>query len=108
MAERRHLMGEYPSEAFLKWIKSYDVLKDGPCDLIRAIKAEWQYSDYIRWYPKTKTLKISTGGWSGHEEILQALCENFVFWGFWVASLRGGHFTFRLHDIEGCAWSVNQ
>ena len=101
-------MKDYPSEEFLQKIRTYDVLENGPCDLIRIIKKEWQWTDYIRYYPKTKTLKISTGGWSGNEDIIQALSENFMFLQFWVASVRGGHYTFKLYDIKGCAWSVNK
>jgi len=100
-------MNDYPSERFLGWIETYDVLKDGPCDLVRVIKAEWQWSDYIRWYPRTKTLKVSTGGWSGHESIMVALQKNILFFPiFWRATVAGGHYTFRLKEIMGCSWRI--
>lgn len=93
----------------LDWVRSYDVLKDGPCGLIRAIKAEWQWPRLIRWYPASKTLKISTGGWSDHEEIMGALQENWMFWSlFWYATIRGGHYTFKLHEIDGCDWKIGE
>lgn len=106
---------EYPSEEFLAWVRSYDVLKEGPCKLIQAIKDEWQWRDLIRWYPKIRTLKISTGGWSGHEDIISALQENSLFFAmYWWATLRGGHYTFKIRYInkldvgEECLWCVYQ
>lgn len=92
----------YPTEDFLSWIRAYDVLKLGPWGLIRSLQAEWKYPEYIRWHPKTRTLKISTGGWSGHESIMQALCENAMFFPiYWRATVSGGHHTFRIRKIEG-------
>jgi hypothetical protein len=43
----------------------------------------------------------STGGWSGHEELIGEL-EHTFFWMFcWVQSRRGGHYIF---EIEPNAW----
>jgi len=95
------MSAEYPSEDFLLYVASYDVLSEGPCKLIQALKDEWQYRDYIRWCPATRTLKISTGGWSGHEDIIEALAQNMFWHIYWVASIRGGHYTFRVRHIEG-------
>lgn len=89
------------SEEFLEFVRTYDVLKDGPCHLIAALKSEWQWKDYIRWYPRTRTLKISTGGWSEHEEIISALQKSNFWWIYWKASVRGGHYTFEIRKIEG-------
>lgn len=98
----------YPTDDFLEHVRTYDVLKNGPCDLIRELKEFWRWPDYIRWYPRTKTLKISTGGWSGHENVMAALQENFIFMIFWMATLRGGHYTFKLHEIDGCDWKIRR
>lgn len=94
-------MSEYPSDEFLDYVRTYNTFRNGPCELIERIWDEWHYPDYIRWYPKTKTLKISTGGWSGHEEIISALQENFAFWSlYWRATLRGGHYTFKIVEVK--------
>src|SRR5574343_1657866 len=91
----------HPTDEFLDWIRAYDVLRNGPCKLIRTLQAEWKYPEYIRWHPKTRTLKISTGGWSGHESIMGALAENRMFFPmYWRATVRGGHYTFRIRKIE--------
>jgi hypothetical protein len=40
---------------------------------------------------------ISTGGWSGNEDIIGAMKENAILWVMtWVQSRRGGHFIFQV------------
>lgn len=40
---------------------------------------------------------ISTGGWSGCEDVMEALRQNFIFWALnWVSHYRGGHYTFEI------------
>lgn len=40
---------------------------------------------------------ISTGGWSGNEEIIDAMRDNFLLWSLnWINHRRGGHFVFEV------------
>lgn len=44
---------------------------------------------------------FSTGGWSGNEDLIGAMQQNFIFWSLcWVSSKRGGHFEFKLPDTS--------
>ncbi len=60
-----------------------------------------QYVAYIWTYPECVSdanyrWKLSTGGWSGNEDIIDALKQNTMFWLFcWVQSRRGGHYIFQ-------------
>jgi hypothetical protein len=41
--------------------------------------------------------RISTGGWSGNEEIIQAMHENWMCWyTTWQEHRRGGHYAFSI------------
>lgn len=41
--------------------------------------------------------RVSTGGWSGNEEILGAMEDNVACWlQCWEATSRGGHYEFRV------------
>jgi hypothetical protein len=93
----------YPTEEMLQEIVAWDY-KD--CKgLLDAIKPYWQYSDCGYWrteeveeYGKKKLhYHISTGGWSGNEDILESLKANTMFWILaWVQSRRGGHYIFEV------------
>jgi hypothetical protein len=43
-------------------------------------------------------LRLVTGGWSGCEDMIGELRENYLWWGmFWYSIHRGGLFVFRSH-----------
>jgi len=53
----------------------------------------WTYPQYIK--QKDGTWHLSTCGWSGNEDIINAMTENQVWWSlYWTSSVRGGHYVF--------------
>lgn len=84
----------YPTKKQLRFIKKFDLLKRPVCELLDFIEQIWEYGDwgFIR---KEHTLELHTGGWSGNEDIIAALKQNFLLWSmYWARHHRGGHFYF--------------
>jgi hypothetical protein len=108
---------DYPSDEQLEFIKSYKFTfnKEGNVNNYQELL---DYVHDIWWCPdwgwtkemidadlipdknitpiKVLRLRLSTGGWSGNEDIIQALRENEWFWTFfWQEERRGGHYVFE-------------
>jgi len=83
----------YPTEEELEFIKNYDIVNSSLENMFVHIKSIWRWSNLVkfvdgRWY-------ISTGGWSGNEDIIGAMKQNTTFWLlYWEQSRRGGHYIF--------------
>jgi hypothetical protein len=60
----------------------------------------WQEKEKTKFLGHTVTLyKISTGGWSGNEDLIEAMGRNDMFWMMcWASSRRGGHFEFEVRN----------
>ena len=94
-------MKEYPDESDLQKIKEWDSIHD-PFGLIEFIKSIcWCDAVRIRgkriWY-----VEFHTWGWSGNEEIIDALRRNEkLFWAiYWIKSYRGGHYYFKIKKLK--------
>jgi hypothetical protein len=88
-------MNRDPTKEELKKIEKWSA-KDcsGLMDFIHGI---WEYADCGYWVQKDKIYNISTGGWSGNEDIMGALERNWMFWILcWQESRRGGHYIFHV------------
>lgn len=85
----------YPTEETLEAIQNWDYHDlDG---LFNFIEEAWSYPEYFhREVVEEKVIvMMSTGGWSGNEDIIQAMKENFYVWALvWEVIKRGGHYTF--------------
>ena len=93
----------YPTEEFLEWIRTYDCVKNSPFEFIQIILNEWYHGDYgwkiQRKYKGERKVFVSTLGWSGNEEMIAAMRDNFAFWAFsYFSHQRGGHYTFILDN----------
>jgi len=84
----------YPPESVLKKIQKWDLTKSHVSELLNYVQQFWEYPD--RFVRKKHTLYLSTGGWSGNEDIITALQRNYLFWSlYWYRSQRGGHYWFN-------------
>ncbi len=99
------MLGEdnYPDEASLKAIKEWDILKRGIQGLLDLVYENTNWADrqiYIRG-KRVLHYYYSTGGWSGNEDVIDALHHNFTFWSlYWVRTTRGGHYYFRIKPVK--------
>ena len=95
-------LNDYPTDEQLQFIRDYDP-KLGPAGLIKHLQEIWHWPDRIRLEPGIDDLTclfLSTGGWSGNEDIIEVL-ESTIFWlMFWQKSERGGHYYFEIPDMK--------
>jgi hypothetical protein len=94
----------YPTEEFLESIRQWPFQYDYKY-LFDYVKSGWWMPSW-GWHSEEvddefgKSIiryNISTGGWSGNEEIIGALESNTMFWVMcWQESRRGGHFVFEV------------
>ena len=96
-------MSDYPTDDDLKRIREWpDDDSAGWLAFIRSIwwSADWGWHSYegIDDYKKPITIHlVSTGGWSGNEEIIDAMREQFIHWMMtWRSHRVGGHYEFRV------------
>jgi len=91
-------MNRYPTNEELEKITKWSWKDSRACfDYIASI---WEYSDYVT-FDKGEC-HLSTGGWSGNEDIIGALKENTMIWMFtWMQSRRGGHYIFDMERTYG-------
>lgn len=95
----------YPEETELQTIREWPLKSRADfAALFTYVHERWAF-DY--WQKEDATddvvgrrvtrYEISTGGWSGNEDLLGAMRDNRIFWGCcWVQSRRGGHYIFEL------------
>ena len=83
----------YPTEDTLNLIRDWKST-DG-IGLLNFIKDIWYFTYYIS--NKENMWSLSTGGWSGNEDIIGAMTDNNMWWTLhWVSSRRGGHYEFEV------------
>lgn len=95
---------EYPTEEQLQKIKDWDAANFH--GLLAYIKPLWAFDSW-GWSQDGERYNISTGGWSGNEDIIGAMQSNQIWWMmYWQQSARGGHYIFiplnaalKLHGI---------
>ncbi len=97
------LGSEYPTDYSLRLIKNWDITKFDVLDLIDFIEKIWWSPDwgFIKKGKHKIRLELHTAGWSGNEDIIRALNNNFLFWSvYWNKSVRGGHYYFTIFRLK--------
>ena len=92
----------YPTEEYLQFIKAYEG-QSPIMDFIAILMDGWWCNDWgfvlHRKYKGVRKMELHTGGWSGNEDIIEALhgAWNGMFWFlYWQKSTRGGHYYFTI------------
>lgn len=86
-------MNDYPDSDDLRKIETWEIKSYAEChSLMDFVFSIWSYPDRCQKLTINQ-YKLSTGGWSGNEEIISSMRSNLIFWGmFWQSSNRaGGH-----------------
>lgn len=95
----------YPENSELNKISSWDC--HDFISMMEYIKSRWAYANHGYWKQRKYRKKmqreprivydIATAGWSGNEEIIEAMQKNEIFWAnCWVQSRRGGQYIFEV------------
>lgn len=93
----------YPTEEALKTIKNADLTKIPIRTFLDYVGSNWKYADdgFILKGKKVLKLELHTCGWSGNEDVIEALKENrFFFMLYWEKTVRGGHYYFTIKPID--------
>ena len=87
-------MARYPTEPELDKIREWP--HTDPLGWLDFIRSVWGWENW-GWHRTQRRLYFSTGGWSGNEDIIGAMRDNWILWhlGF-TLHRRGGHFVFDL------------
>lgn len=91
----------YPTEDTLKEIENWSVADD-VYNLPRLVAPLFEGYGKFAYNDKECVWQVATGGWSGCEDIINALQRNHVFWGLcWMLSKRGGYYEFKGYTVDG-------
>ena len=89
----------YPDEKSLEEIKTWDLLSHGVDDFLDLIEDNTYWADRQTERSGKNVIHYvyHTGGWSGNEDVIQAMRQNYLFWAIsWEKSTRGGHYYFKI------------
>jgi hypothetical protein len=88
----------YPTDEELETIENWP-WDAGYRPLMEFVRSVWWCPDW-GWHQKGRTYRISTGGWSGNEEIVGAMQANHQFWSqSWRTARVGGHYRLIIPKV---------
>lgn len=93
---------DYPTEDDLKRIETWEITRGQDLFRLMEFVRKCWWSPEWGWHKRRRAFSISTGGWSGNEDLVNAMRKNRIFWTLcWYSSRRGGHFRFRIPKMAG-------
>ena len=96
-------MKDTPSDSDLAHITAWPVDDTGYGPLFAFVYDRWDHA-MGGWERKGSLYRLTTGGWSGNEALIDALRGNAVFWGLtFVAHITGGLYFFD--DAQDAEWT---
>lgn len=87
----------YPEDDELARLREWPL--DDPEGWLDYAGELWHYPAPY-WHKQGRVYYISTGGWSGNEDVLQAMVSNPLWSLCFVAQLRGGHYVLEPYPQE--------
>ena len=87
----------YPTEEELETIENWNATTVQEYEkLFEYIQSIWHWSDYAIKHDISH-YELHTGGWSGNEDIIRAMKQNYILWACSCElERRGGHYYFNL------------
>lgn len=93
----------YPTEECLDYLRCFTGTPRDLVDLLSDVMFAYGRVTHLarsslsdRYGGPFQEVAISTGGWSGNEEIISHLQRSFFWFRYWETSRRGGHYTFEV------------
>lgn len=90
----------YPDQEELDRVRKWKIESwQNALDLVEYIEGLWRWKEHCDLQetgPGLRELILSTGGWSGNEDIIEALADSMFWTLFWRQSSRGGHYVFKI------------
>lgn len=94
----------YPTNGTLETLEKWEISGDFNAALaafVSYFEGAWNMH-YGAWRRRGSVIIVSTGGWSGNEDVINAVMSNHMFVSLcWQKSERGGRYTFVIPVVLG-------
>lgn len=90
----------YPTDHTLAVIRTWPISRSSDAEgFLEYCKRAWRYDFIVATGEEDgkKWIKVATHGWSGNEDLIRAMEDNYMFWALcWLESSRGGGYKFLI------------
>ena len=91
----------YPTDETLEAIENWDAMDFR--GLMKFVSDAWKYPEYVTYEETDDEIeyRFATGGWSGNEDLINAIRSNQIFYMCcWSMSNRGGKHVYSKRKIK--------